>query len=32
MARKLGIGHDDFAVVRESNNFYVDKTDRKSVV
>jgi hypothetical protein len=22
MARKLGIGHDDFAVVRESNNFY----------
>ncbi len=27
MARKLGIGHDDFAVVRESNNFYVDKTN-----
>lgn len=22
MARKLGIGHDDFAVVRESNKFY----------
>lgn len=27
MARNLGIGHDDFAVVRESNNFYVDKTN-----
>ena len=27
MARSVGIGHEDFAVVRESNNFYVDKTN-----
>ena len=27
MTRSLGIGHEDFAVVRESNNFYVDKTN-----
>ncbi len=27
MARVIGIGHDDFSVVRESHNFYIDKTD-----
>ena len=27
MARSVGIGHEDFAVVRESNIFYVDKTN-----
>ena len=27
MARKTGIGHQDFETVRLTNNFYVDKTD-----
>ena len=27
MGRAVGIGHEDFAVVRETNNFYVDKTN-----
>lgn len=27
MARKTGIGHQDFETVRRTNNFYVDKTD-----
>ena len=27
MARSVGIGHEDFAVVRESDNFYIDKTN-----
>lgn len=27
MGRSVGIGHEDFAVVRETNNFYVDKTN-----
>ena len=26
MARVIGIGHDDFGTVRESHNFYIDKT------
>ena len=27
MARVIGIGHDDFGTVRESHNFYIDKTN-----
>ena len=27
MARAVGVGHEDFAVVRETDNFYVDKTN-----
>ena len=27
MARKTGIGHQDFETVRRTDNFYVDKTD-----
>lgn len=27
MARKIGIGNQDFKNIREKNNFYVDKTD-----
>jgi len=27
MARAIGIGHEDFAVVRETNNFYIDKSN-----
>ena len=26
MARKLGIGHQDFETVITTNNFYIDKT------
>ena len=27
MARKIGIGNQDFKKIREKDNFYVDKTD-----
>ncbi len=27
MARKTGIGHQNFETIRRTNNFYVDKTD-----
>ena len=27
MSRTVGIGHQDFATVRMTNNFYIDKTD-----
>ncbi len=26
MARRVGIGHQDFAIIRKTDNFYVDKT------
>ena len=32
MARVAAIGHQDFSQVIQNHYFYVDKTDRKSVV